>query len=400
MATQTKNNVIDYLNPDFVFIPFREGYKLKVENDHPVFKEGMLQEGIHSFILSSVSGSIMGAKRCIISDGSEVKCIAVANNFKERLGKRQAVKKKKKFSTIEIISLLKNKNVLSMTHYNKNIWDLIFGATNAKTLIVSSLELSDELLGNSYLMSHHQADILDTIDILIESFGLKHACLALPNTDTKNITTLHEYSGRHPRIKLKIMNGKYPMGLEHILRREIWGKSANKKDVLFLSVADCYAIYNALIRNKHITERLITVSGDMVERPVLINAKIGSLIEPAIKEFVKLKTNKEENLVFITNDPFSGTEVPIESLIVTHDLRGVIITGKKNIKSKKCINCGRCRDGCPEGINPKFIMDNFENPEKLNESKMENCIKCGLCTYNCPSKINLKPFLIKRFKNE
>jgi len=399
MATQTKN-VIDYLNPDFVFIPFREGYKLKVENSHPVFKEGILQEGIHSFILSSISGEVIGAKKCIISDGSEVKCIAIANNFKEQPGKREAIKKKKKFSKVEIISLLKNKNGLSMTHYNKNLWDILFQAINANTLIVSSLELSDELLGNSYLMTHYQADILDTIDILIESFGFKSTTLVLPNTDTKNIATHHEYSGRYPKIKLKIMNSKYPMGLEHILIRELCGKNINKKDILFLSVADCYAIYNVLIRNKHITERLITIAGNMVQTPIIINAKIGALIEPAINEFVKLKNSKEENLVFITNEHLTGTAIPIDSLVVTHDLRGVIINQKKEVKSKSCINCGRCRNGCPEGLNPKFIMDNAKNPDKLIESKLENCIKCGLCTYNCPAKINLKPFLIKRFKDE
>jgi len=407
VINKKKIELVNCLNPDYVFIPFRDDFKLNIDsNNQRVYKESVLQERDGSVVLSPVSGSVVGTKAFTISDGTSVKCIAIVNDFKEQYKTRQGIRKKKNFNREEIIEILKNKNVVSSSYLNLNIWNILEEKQSPDTLLVSGVELDASLLSNSYILQEHVTDILDTIDILSDALGVKKIFLVLSNTDDNTITRVSEFIGTYPKIELRIISGKYPMGLEHVLRKEICGKKTESNDVIFFGVADILAIHTALIRNKHVNEKIITINGNMVASPVLINVKIGSLLSPIIKKYVNIKplttkdSKNDKELIYITNDVISGNVIPIDSLIVTPDLRGIVINEKTEIKSKNCLNCGKCHESCPLNINPKYIMENYNNPEKLKLSRIEKCIKCGLCSYTCSAKINLKPFLIGRGNNE
>ena len=146
------------------------------------------------------------------------------------------------------------------------------------------------------------------------------------------------------------------------------------KGVIFLTVEDVFAIYNVLKKKKPITEKLITISGDLIDKPAVMLVKIGTNIGDIIANFFKVK---DENFKIVINGLLSGYTIPSLNAVVTPLTRSIFITSEQQEKARKCINCGLCVLHCPVKANPK---------EKL---RMDKCIKCGLCNYICPSKIKL-----------
>ena len=56
-----------------------------------------------------------------------------------------------------------------------------------------------------------------------------------------------------------------------------------------------------------------------------------------------------------------------------------------------CIRCGKCILQCPLNLMPTAINTAFLNnePEKLEQLKVNLCMECGCCSFVCPAKRNL-----------
>ena len=143
-------------------------------------------------------------------------------------------------------------------------------------------------------------------------------------------------------------------------------------------------------KNKTITEKYITITGDGIKNPLVINAKIGSLIKNIISEEIKYLDGYNK-LVFYYNGMMKGNVVTeLNNVVVDEDFEGLIIAKDIQPIEEKCIKCGLCLKYCPLKICP---IDYY------NAKKNIECIKCGLCSYVCPSNINFKNITYKEDKH-
>ena len=142
-------------------------------------------------------------------------------------------------------------------------------------------------------------------------------------------------------------------------------------------------IYNVLRRKKPITERLITVSGDAIANPMVVNVKIGTSLSELIKNVCEVTNNK---YYVVKNGIIAGTTLTTLNNVITSETRSIFLNSVDTSEEKKCINCGLCNAKCPVGLNPKYLKEHT----RADRSK---CINCGLCTYICPSKTNFKACL-------
>ena len=393
MSTVVKNEskitYNEFLNPDSVFIPLYDDYDLLITNNDYVYKGQALEQKNNEYIYSPVSGRIIGAKTCVFSDNKKRQCIVILNDYKEKTKKRIGKKRlDRSYKLNDIIDVLQKQNAISMSEVGVKLWEIIF---NAPVLLINAIELDENIFTNSFIFTHHMSDILDTIDFLGDIIGAKNIILAIANSDTENIANLSEFLGTYPKIKLKIMNGKYPMGLKRVLKSELFPR-IEPNNIVFLGLADILAIYSVIVRNKVVSERYITITGNAIVSPSVIYTKIGALVKPIIASFVKLNISDS---IYITNSLIGGNNVDIDELVVTHDLSAVIINTPKENTVKSCINCGKCHEVCPVKLNPKYIMENIDNPDKMQKAKKDKCINCGLCTNICSANINLKEYLNK-----
>ena len=167
----------------------------------------------------------------------------------------------------------------------------------------------------------------------------------------------------------------YPIGDKEILINKLISPKKQESGVIYLTVGDVYAIYNVLKRKRPITEILITISGDMIDQPKVVNVKIGSSLKEVIENNFKIKNT---NYQIVINGLMGGYEIDNLDFIITPEINAVFITSPLKIFKKKCINCGMCHTKCPYGCDPRT---NYQ---------MDKCLDCGICSYVCPANINFK----------
>lgn len=367
------NNVINYLNPDYLYIPIPKDYELSVKTNSQINKEDVLLKKGDNFIYSPISGRVLGKTDSMKVNNENIDCIVIENDFKEHV-------KKRKFANKYINEYTKEKMIEQIKKLNgckKNLNKEI------KHIVINGIDRDPNEKTYSLIINKYSSKLLETIDALSTIFHAQNTIFAINNNDSENVINLSNNIGTYPNIKLKLLPDIYPIGFKNVLIKNLFKSKEIDEGVLYLNVEDIYNIYNVLKRNKPITEKIITISGNCIEKSFVINVKIGTSIADIIKKCCKI-TN--EKYFCVLNGLISGLTLDSLNGVVTFDTRSIFLNTISNEKENKCINCGLCNAKCPVGLNPKYIKEH----KNADRSK---CINCGLCTYICPSKINFKRYL-------
>ena len=111
-----KNKIINFLNPDNIFIPLVIGTETNisifVKKGDYVYKGSILgkSQGFSSLpILASVSGVVLGIEEKYYLNGKKVKCIVIKNDFKElSLEKQPMTENISQIKKDNFVEILKN----------------------------------------------------------------------------------------------------------------------------------------------------------------------------------------------------------------------------------------------------------------------------------------------------
>lgn len=356
-----KKNVKEYISPDYIYIPYDSNYKINIHNHDLVLKEEILLSNANTYIYSTVSGIVNGICDMIV-DGKITPCIVVENNFEEKTKKIKGTKR--------LIGNYKKEDVINLIH-GLNAFK---GSLEGETMIINGIDAECYENTMSYLISKYSDELLECIDALFNILKVHKCFFALKNNDSENVNELVNYIGTYPNIDLKLMPDLYPIGKKEVLIKELVSESKIDKGIIYLTVEDVYAIYNVLKRNKPITEKLVTIGGNLLDKAKVMNVKIGTSIKDIINNEFKIKSEKYH---IIINGLLSGYEIESLDAVITPNIKSIFINDLNNETECDCINCGMCISTCPMGCDPKA------------KYKMDLCIKCGLCDYVCPAKKNL-----------
>lgn len=363
------DNFENFLNPDYIYVPLKENVKIKIKNHENVFKGSIILTKENDHYYSSISGQVIGASKVYDHNNNLINAIVIENDYKERLEKRVGTKKNiNNYTKDETIKLIHDFNATK-----RNI--------KGKFLIINGIDLDPFEENYSFMIKKYPEQILECIDALCEIFKIKKCFFAIKNSDSLNVELLSNNIGTYPNISLKLLPDTYPIGKEEILINKLITDKQKHQGIMYFNVEEVLAIYEILKRNKPLCEKLITISGDLVEKPLVLNVKIGTLIKD-ILAYIKILN---DDYIIIANGLLIGKEIN-ENTVLTPEIRSLFITQKEEIKAKNCINCGLCSAICPVKVNPKYMKEH--NNEKSKKYKYK-CIACGLCSYVCPAKINL-----------
>ena len=153
------------------------------------------------------------------------------------------------------------------------------------------------------------------------------------------------------------------------------------------NVATCYAVYEAVQKNKPLIDRVLTVTGPNVSRPANLRVRFGTPINDVIAAAGGLPENTAK---VIAGGPMMGRSMSNLDTNTTKRISGLLILPEKlarRTKADNCIRCGKCVDACPMGLEPYLLMSLSENQtwDRVEKEKVMDCIECGCCLYSCPS---------------
>ena len=139
-----------------------------------------------------------------------------------------------------------------------------------------------------------------------------------------------------------------------------------------------------------LVERIVTVDGSAVEKPMNLIAPIGT----RISELLTYTGLKEEPGKVIIGGPMNGNAVAnvsdpivkVSNCILAFDEKHAVLP-----EPSVCIHCGRCVDKCPIKINVPAVekafneKDEAKREELLIATGVRQCVDCGCCSYVCPA---------------
>ncbi len=272
------------------------------------------------------------------------------------------------------------------------------------TLIINGSECEPYLTVDDMMMQTFPEEILEGIQITVKALGVDTAFIGIESNKPKAIESIREGLSRistREKIAIKEVRTKYPQGAEKqliysILKREVpSGGLPMDAGAVVQNVGTVYAIQQALVYNKPLFERYITISGTIVNQPGNYKVRIGTRIEDIINECGGLKENPVK---IIMGGPMCGIALDSMDIPVVKGTSGLLFLGADEVTVEEyapCIRCGKCVEACPVNLIPSELgiaveRNRFDIVEQLHPF---DCIMCGACSYVCPSRRPLSHFI-------
>ena len=182
------------------------------------------------------------------------------------------------------------------------------------------------------------------------------------------------------------------MGWERTLVQEVTGKQYNKlpieKGIVVNNISTIYSIYESMKLNKPLIEKVVTFSGEKLNKKCNVLVKIGTPVKDVLDYL-----GVADNNIMVSGGPMMG-DIIDDDAVICNNQNCVLVLDKVINMSTKCLRCGKCVSVCPSKLSPVLIMNSKckteKDKEKIKKLHPERCIECGLCSYICPSKINVR----------
>ena len=230
----------------------------------------------------------------------------------------------------------------------------------------------NEYLGNAKFMICIEKNKADAIEVLKKTF------------EGKDYVVIHE---------LKTI---YPQGAKQVMlynatgRVAVAGRRFPSFGALIVNVSSLAKMAEYLNTGMPLVERIVTVDGPAVEKPMNLIAPIGT----RVSELLKYTGLKSEPGKVVMGGPMNGTAICSADDPIVKISNSVLIFDEKNSvlpEASPCINCGRCMEKCPVGISVPMVdkvmaVKKEERRVKLLiDTGVRQCVDCGCCTYVCPA---------------
>ena len=194
---------------------------------------------------------------------------------------------------------------------------------------------------------------------------------------------------------------KYPQGSEKQLIQSITGRKVPgfglpfDVAVIVQNVGTARAIYDAVVLDKPLYEKVITVSGKGIQRPANIQVRIGTRLRDIVSY---LGGTKPDLAKVILGGPMMGFAISDLDVPVTKTTSGILFLTNDEIDTHahgQCIRCGWCLDACPMGLSPNEVGIYVEAARAGETAQFGvfECFECGCCAFVCPAKRPLVQFI-------
>jgi electron transport complex protein RnfC len=368
-------------------------------------KEGMLLAKSTGFISSNIHSPVPG-------EVTEIRDVFLANGFRspavvvelagefDALGKKQAKREWTGMNGKELLDLIRENGIVGLggATFPSAVKLTIPKQKKVEAFVINGVECEPYLTADYRLMLEKTEEILEGIRIVhkILKPDMVFFAIELNKPDAIEVMT-KALSGLEFPAQVVPLKVKYPQGdekqvLKAVLDREVpSGGLPMDIGAVVSNVGTIYAIYEAIVLQKPLIERVVTVSGKGVKKPANLKARIGTPIGSLIEECGGFTTVPEK---IIVGGPMMGFTAADLDIPVTKGTSGILALTKREIRdgtTTHCLECGRCIGVCPMGLSPTLLYKLIDHGlyEEAMEEGLMDCKECGCCGFSCPAHIHL-----------
>lgn len=146
--------------------------------------------------------------------------------------------------------------------------------TKAECVIINAVECEPYLTADHRLLLEKPDEILVGVDLIMKAVGVNKGYIGIENNKPDAIALLTEKAKAYSHIEIVPLQVKYPQGGEKQLIAAVTGREVPAPPALPINVGavvqnvgTVFAIYEAVMKNKPLFERVITVTGKEVQNP-------------------------------------------------------------------------------------------------------------------------------------
>ncbi|MDE7378937.1 MAG: electron transport complex subunit RsxC [Paraprevotella sp.] len=270
--------------------------------------------------------------------------------------------------------------------------------TKAEYVIINAVECEPYLTADHRLMLEKPDEILVGVALIMKAVGVTKGFIGIENNKPDAIRLMTEKAAAYPEIEIVPLQVKYPQGGEKQLIQAVIGREVPAPPAIPIhvgavvqNVGTAFAIYEAVMKNKPLVERVITVTGKSLQSPTNFLARIGTPMSTLIDACGGLP---EDTGKVIGGGPMMGKALLNLDVPVCKGSSGLLIMNEKEARrgeEQPCIRCAKCVGACPMGLEPYLLATTsaFRNWEKAEQNNIVSCIECGSCQFTCPSNRQL-----------
>ncbi len=266
------------------------------------------------------------------------------------------------------------------------------------TVLINGVECEPYLTADYRLMLERPSDIVAGLKLFMKVVNAKQGIIGIEANKPDAIKIMRDAVKGESNIKVEGLKIKYPQGAEKQLiyaatKRKVPNKGGLPMavGVVVQNVGTAIAAYEAVRYKRPLIERIITVSGRIVQNPKNIKARIGTQFQ----ELLDFAGGVKEDIgKIISGGPMMGISIPTLESPMGKGSSGLLLFDQKEAKKDAehtCLRCGRCVDICPLNLIPSMIARSvkYSDWETAEKAGVMDCMKCGSCAFVCPSHIKL-----------
>lgn len=353
-------------------------------------------------IYSSVSGKVNKIDALVDASGYRRPAIFIdveGNEWEENIDRSSdlvTLNDKPELKPEDIVAKIKNAGIVGMggATFPCHVKLTPPKGAVAECVIVNAVECEPYLTADHRLMLEKGDEILVGLDLIMKAVGVQKGYIGIENNKPDAIKLLTEKARRYPNIEVVPLKVKYPQGGEKQLIAAITGREVPAPPAIPINVGavvqnvgTVYAIYEAVMKNKPLFERVITVTGKGLKNPSNLLARIGTPMSQLIEECGGLP---EDSGKIIGGGPMMGKTLMNLDVPVCKGSSGLLILNEKESRRSEeqpCIRCAKCVSACPMGLEPYLLakVSSLRNWELAEDNGIVSCIECGSCQFTCPS---------------
>ena len=354
-------------------------------------------------IFSGVSGTVLKVDTIVDASGYAKPAVYITvegDEWEESIDRSETLvtlKDKPELTPEEIVNKIKAAGVVGMggacfpTHVK------LCPPPGAKPewVIINAVECEPYLTADHRLMLEKADQILVGVDLLMKGGKVNKAFIGIEENKPDAIALLTEKAkANYPNIEIVPLKTKYPQGgekqlIDAVVARQVPAPPAIPVNVgaIVQNVGTAYAVYEAVMKNKPLFERIVTVTGKSLAHPSNFLTRMGTPMSQLIDACGGLPADTGK---VIGGGPMMGkallnTEVPI-----CKGSSGVLIMNEKEARrgeAQPCIRCAKCVSACPMGLEPYLLATASSKQmwDKVEAEDITSCIECGSCQFTCPS---------------
>ena len=273
------------------------------------------------------------------------------------------------------------------------------------TLIVNGAECEPYLTADFRLMIADPEGVLEGSLAMARILGVKHVIVGIEADKAAAREHLAEaaqaFATGDIRLEISTCAVRYPQGAEKQLVTALTGRVIPARalpsavGVVVQNVATASAVHQAVRCRRPLLDRVLTVTGPGIETPRNVRVPIGTLLSDVVAYCGGMK---EGTTRIVAGGPMMGRALPRLDLPVVKGMNGLLLlTGRGPFEDGfgPCIQCGRCLEACPLGLEPDQVSVWVEAGRPLDTERFGalDCYECGCCTYVCPAERPLVQFM-------